>query len=344
MYILKQIPEDFVVKEITNFQSDTLQPRGRYAYYKLRKKNLNTLDSVRIVARVTGKRDKQIGFAGTKDKHAITEQTISIEMPAKKEINTKNEDLELTFLGYNNNPISLGSLEGNYFEIVVRNLNDNTKIEKINYSTNYFDEQRFSKHNVEIGRFLVKKNFEEALRLIDSPQPRQHLQKHSNDYVGALKKLPKRLLRLYLNAYQSYLWNETLAEFLRENSKDDNEIKEINYSQGKLVFVADSENFLDLEISLIGFASDELEENNKIKNIISNLMQKEDLDYTDFVIKQIPELSMEGGLRKAFVNIKDLHISKPEDDELNKDRKKIKLTFSLNKGSYATMVVKQIFN
>jgi len=72
-------------------------------------------------------------------------------------------------------------------------------------------------------------------------------------------------------------------------------------------------------------------------------MQKEDLDYTDFVIKQIPEISMEGELRKAFIEINDLQISKPEDDELNQGKKKLKLTFSLNKGSYATMVIKQIF-
>ncbi|MFH1275791.1 MAG: tRNA pseudouridine(13) synthase TruD, partial [Candidatus Woesearchaeota archaeon] len=72
------------------------------------------------------------------------------------------------------------------------------------------------------------------------------------------------------------------------------------------------------------------------------LIKKENIDYKDFIIKQIPELSLEGEERQAFVEIKDLEIGKLEQDELNNNKNKIKIKFSLSKGSYATMVIRKL--
>ena len=73
-------------------------------------------------------------------------------------------------------------------------------------------------------------------------------------------------------------------------------------------------------------------------------MKKENLTHSDFVIKQIPELSMEGDLRNAFTEIKNLKVGKTEKDELNSGKKKVKISFELGKGSYATMVVRKLLN
>ena len=81
----------------------------------------------------------------------------------------------------------------------------------------------------------------------------------------------------------------------------------------------------------------------EIKEIILKLMPSEQITFTDFIIKPIPELSQEGELRKAFMEVKDLKIGKLEPDELNKGKNKITLSFSLGKGSYATMVIKRNF-
>ena len=68
--------------------------------------------------------------------------------------------------------------------------------------------------------------------LINNDKSNEHLNKAKNDFIGALKKIPIRLLRFYINAYQSYLWNLTLANYLGENGKV---IKELEYSLGKFV-------------------------------------------------------------------------------------------------------------
>ncbi len=379
MYILKQLPEDFIVKEISNVKVSEDKSSGKYIYFQLKKKNRNTLDVVKEIAKQLGLKEKQVGFAGSKDKNAVTEQVCSVlRISKEKLLKLKLDNIKIKFLGYGNKPISLGDLTGNNFEIIVRHL-DRFAIDKTKYFPNYFDEQRFSLHNVDIGRHLLKKEFKEAVKLIDDTRCEEHLRKHQNDFVGAMKKLPLRLLRMYLNAYQSYLWNETVAEYLRRNGEV---LKEVAYSLGKLVFIKDTETFLGLEVPLIGFASEDLVnnstkyltkneqrkdkeikdkeidskkieykelENQKVKNkeikeIITSLMKKEDLDYTDFIFKEIPELSLEGELRTIFVEIKNLKVGQAEGDELNSGKKKVKLSFSLGKGSYATMVVKKIVN
>jgi tRNA pseudouridine13 synthase len=333
MYILKQIPEDFMVTEISNVK---VLGQGKYLYLNLKKTNRNTLDCVKEIAKQLNIKEKDVGFAGSKDKHAVTSQLVSVRGISKEKISkVKIDHCELNILGFGNKPISLGDLEGNSFEITIRDLEEFT-INQTNFVANYFDEQRFSVHNVDIGRHLVKKEFKEAVKLMDDNRADGHLEKHGKDFIGAMQKLPKRLLMMYVHAYQSYLWNETLGEYLKKNSKIS---KEVSYSLGKFVFVDEK---LDLKIPLIGFNDTLVTE--ETKEIITGIMKKEKLKHSDFVIKQIPELSMEGDMRNTFVDIKDLIIGKTEKDELNFGKKKVKVFFELGKGSYATMVVRKVIS
>lgn len=336
MYKLKQIPEDFIVKEINHIP---VQGSGKYLYFRLIKKEENTIDAIKKIARLLKVTEKNIGFAGSKDKNAITEQICSLKYSSREKLN-KIDLLNITvhFLGYGDTPISLGDHQGNDFAITIRNLGDE-KIKKINHVENYFDEQRFSTQNVNIGRHLVKKEFPNAAALMDDERIKDHLSANKNDYVGALKILPLRLLRLYINAYQSYLWNEMLARYLEQKVRK-KEMQKITYSLGKLVFVSQPETFLKVEIPLIGFTNFAVDHD--LKKIIQDIMEQENIQHCDFIIKQIPELSLEGEMRKAFVNVKNVTISRKKNDELNPGKKKVKITFSLPKGSYATMVIKRM--
>ena len=116
-------------------------------------------------------------------------------------------------------------------------------------------------------------------------------------------------------------------------------IKKVKYSLGKFTFVKEK---LDLKIPLIGFNDTLITK--ETKEIITQIMKNENLKHSDFVIKQIPELSMEGDMRNAFIDITDLKIGVTEEDELNINKKKIKISFSLGKGSYATMVIRKLLN
>jgi len=296
MYHIKQIPEDFIVKEIMDLK---LEP-GRYSYYLLKKKSYNTIDAIRVIAKNFRINRKFINFAGTKDRNAITEQYISISRGPKKDLHLK--DIDVKFLGTGTERLNLGTLEGNEFTIVIRNIK--TKPKPIKEILNLFDAQRFGskQNNHIIGKAIVKKEFAEAVKLIDDEQLSEHLNKHPNDYIGALKKLPKQILRLYVHAYQSYLWNQMAKDSIEHS------------------------------IPLIGFETTEDVE----------ILQNEGISKIDFLIRQIPEISSEGAYRNRTTKVNNLKVSELEPDELNSGMNKVTVSFSLQKGSYATQVIKQM--
>lgn len=338
-YKLKQIPGDFIVKERTSL---SFQPEGKYCYFILTKKNRNTIDAITEIARKLGIPEKSIGFAGSKDKNAITEQYCSIRIEQEKKLCSLHfRDASVKVVGYGRNPISLGDLQENDFEIIIRNLEQN-KIKKIRWLVNYFDEQRFSVRNIDVGRKLLHKQFKEAVTLIDKAECDNHLKQYLHDYVGALKKLPLRLARMYINAYQSYLWNEMASAYLQLKMRELGlKTKEIAYSQGKLIFLEPTEELSVIKIPLIGFAEDNPDDK-ELLLIIQKIMDQEGIAHHDFIIKQIPELTIEGGWRAVFVDVGKLTIGKAENDELNEGKQKVRVTFFLPKGSYATMAIKQM--
>src|SRR3989338_10314421 len=127
MYKIKQLPEDFIVREISSVNTEE---NGFYSYFLLKKTNHTTIGALEILSQKLDVPLKNFGFAGNKDKNAITEQKISIFKGNKNFENIKLNDIELKYLGNGKEPISLGNLEGNEFEITIRNLS-NDGIKKI---------------------------------------------------------------------------------------------------------------------------------------------------------------------------------------------------------------------
>ncbi len=313
MYQLKKFPEDFIVKEVSSVE---IKEKGRFAYFTVRKKSWNTLDVVKKLAKIWNIREKDIGFAGSKDKHAVTEQVMSVLNAGKERIEKVSlKDVSLEFLGYGDERVTLGMLKGNEFEIVVR---DVSEWKDVSFVANYFDEQRFGSCNKDVGKALVMKDFKEACRLLE-------LEVSGNDYVAALRKISLRLLRLYVNSFQSFMWNEVVKRYLAEKA-----VKKSPYSLGEFVFVDVKE---DLKVPLVGFDSALVK--GELKEIVLEVMKEEGVTFRDFVIKQIPELSLEGELRAMFVDVTDFSAEKVDEG--------VKVLFFLPKGSYATVVVRKVF-
>jgi len=310
MYKIKQKPEDFIVREISIVKPEQ---QGKYTYFLLKKKSYNTVRAIEHIAKVLKINPKKIGFAGNKDKIAITEQVCSVLGGNKERLEKVNlQDLEIKYLGKGNEPISLGDLEGNEFEIIVRNIEG--KPEAKNEFVNYFGEQRFGKINVPIGKAIVKKDFKEAVKLLlsnkgpEEIKVRDYNHKNPTNYVGALKVLPLKILKLYIHSYQSWIWNKVVEKIEKKG-----------------------------ELPLVGFGT--IVDN----TVLADFLAEENLKPRDFIIKAIPELSAEGDTRKIITKVKDLKIEEPEEDEMNPGQKKVKIKFKLPPGSYATEFIRQLF-
>jgi tRNA pseudouridine13 synthase len=327
MYKIKQLPEDFIVRERLSLN---LVENGQYSYYLLKKKDYSTFDAIALIARKLGINPKFINAAGLKDRHAETEQYISINKGYKKDYEINN-DLFLKYVGSGNDRLNIGTLEGNEFDITVRNLENDPdfSLKKTDYTVNYFDEQRFGrdKDNHIIGKMLVKKQFKEASAELEKKGIAgitEHLNNQINDYVGALRRVNRKILRFYMTSYQSYLWNECVKNYL--DYLKTNKIKFDN----NLVFPE------------LGF---DLEEKDNIKQeIINKLLAAEGIKPYDFINRQMPELTLEVQERRIYAKIEDLKFSEVEDDELNPDMFKVKVSFYLGKGSYATNIIRELFS
>lgn len=159
---------------------------------------------------------------------------------------------------------------------------------------------------------------------------------HPNDHVGAFKTLPYKIQTIYINSYQSYLWNMAAKEYIKKKSK---KYISIDFGFGELGFI--DQRIENMSIPLISFDTEFTD--SVIERTYSGLLEKESISSRDLILRKTPDLTPTGGKRELFAEIKDLTIGSPEDDELNKDKKKIQICFCLPKASYATMAVKKMF-
>lgn len=291
---LKQIPQDFIVEEVTNVEFDG----GLFSCFILEKTNYNTLDAIRHIANKLHIKEKEISFAGTKDRNAITKQHISIKGVAKEKVEKiVLKDIKLTYMGNRSRPISLGELKKNKFIITLREID--TKPIPISTFINYYGHQRFSKHNVEVGRYIVKGD-------LKSVEP----------FIGDIFKIPVRNLKIYVHAYQSMIWNKIVDKCIEKNITPE-------------------------KVPIPGFGT-ELEKD-ELGAIVKESLKKENLTLRSFINRKLPNLSLEGSMRKAFIKVEDLKIGELENNDLG-EKKKITLEFSLPKGCYATVFIDQLFN
>lgn len=115
---LRAEPEDFVVEELATPPDPA--KTGPYLICRLTKKNWDQQRAIKEIANRLGMSHQRIGFAGTKDKRAVTTQYISIFKADINEINTLHiPDMTIEPVGSSDHQISLGKLLGNRFRIAL---------------------------------------------------------------------------------------------------------------------------------------------------------------------------------------------------------------------------------
>lgn len=108
--------EDFVVDEIPAYAFDG---EGEHWFVKVGKRELNTADVVKVLSRVSKARERDIGVAGQKDKHAVTTQWLSLSTvgtvpPAEWQLPPEISLIETT---KHRNKLRTGHLHGNRFRV-----------------------------------------------------------------------------------------------------------------------------------------------------------------------------------------------------------------------------------
>jgi len=149
---IRSAPEDFEVEEILGFAASG---SGPHALLTVRKRGANTEWVARELARAAGCKPFEVGFAGLKDRNAVTTQAFTVplgKLAAESFVGTGGEGWEVLAAAAHQRKLPRGALEGNRFSITVRGLRgDLSRLhERIGQIAqggvpNYFGLQRFGR-------------------------------------------------------------------------------------------------------------------------------------------------------------------------------------------------------
>jgi tRNA pseudouridine13 synthase len=190
--LLRHQPEDFVVDEDLGYGPSG---EGEHVVLRVRKRDLNTHDVADRLARLAGVRPGDVGYAGRKDKVAVTTQSFSVQLPGKAEPDWRDiegPELQVLSARRHHRKIRRGTLRGNRFRVRLRAfagdrdmLAERLARVAVRGAPNYFGEQRFGTG----GQNLVR-----AAQLL-----------------AGRRRFNRNQLNILLSAVRSWLFNRVLA-------------------------------------------------------------------------------------------------------------------------------------
>lgn len=184
----------------------------------------------------------------------------------------------------------------------------------------------------------------------------KHLSVHPNDFVGAFRRLPRDLLKMFIHSVQSYLFNRILSMRYKSgfplNAAVPGDIViplDNNNSQNTYTLVTE-ENVsrineeihsgkLGVSIPLIGY--DSTLPINAPGECVEKILREEELAPGMFKLKSMPEISSRGMLRLVLLKVYDLKVVEIGNDEYSEKAFRLVVSFSLPKGGYATVVLRE---
>ncbi|MGJ8668981.1 MAG: tRNA pseudouridine(13) synthase TruD [Oceanococcus sp.] len=149
---IRTLAEDFIVEETLGFEPSG---DGEHVFLTIQKRNTNTVWLAQQLARFAGVKSVAVGYAGLKDRHAVTEQSFTVQMPGQESPDWSAlnlPDIKILRQARHNRKLKIGSLQGNRFELVLRDaVGDKAVAERCLQAIasegvpNYFGEQRFGR-------------------------------------------------------------------------------------------------------------------------------------------------------------------------------------------------------
>lgn len=186
-----------------------------------------------------------------------------------------------------------------------------------------------------------------------------HLAEKPDDFIEAFRKLPPKLRRLFPQACQAYLFNKFLSKRI-ERGLSLNRAKVGDYAVNvkrsglpmlRMRRIASTKTLaeinkaiqagkMQLAIPLVGFKQHPSK--GVQGEIEKQILQEEDIAMENFRIEAVPEISLRGELRAATVPLNNFLLGEVSEDHDNPSKHKAKISFTLYRGSYATIVLREL--
>ncbi|MEE1867427.1 tRNA pseudouridine(13) synthase TruD [Pseudomonas auratipiscis] len=216
--ILKATAEDFQVDEVLDIP---LSGNGEHLWLWVEKRDLNTEEAARRLARAAGVPLRNISYAGLKDRQALTRQWFSLHLPGKADPDlgaAENETLSILKRTRHSRKLQRGAHSANGFTLRLTGLNADhpaldARLEQLRSQgvPNYFGTQRFGHEGGNIH--------------------------DARDWAGRQALPEQRNVRSrLLSSARSYLFNQVLAQRVADGSWQHAQI-------GDLLAFTDSRSF-----------------------------------------------------------------------------------------------------
>jgi tRNA pseudouridine13 synthase len=382
---IKQEIEGFRVSELVTDSlgqnvSENFDDKHRYPLYILEKEGA---DSNHALLEIEQKFHLRLRVMGIKDAKAVTRQYAGAERSMRdppRELATAHSQLYLK--GFTPRPITKDFLAGNQFEVKVYGANNadlEAFVPEIEKTGNFYGLQRFGSERLVthlVGREIVKRNFNEAVRLLisytteyDTPASREIRQRSADpanyrqllrsiprgmdierqvmsalaagrDAISALRSVPITIRRLFVQAYQAFLFNRCLskaclagANLLMPEPGDLCFEMEGPFTFGRIVKFENA-NKKHGAVPAIRMAGHTFQPGKgRFEGITQTILEEEGVTPKDFYIKEMQELSQQGGFRQAPLWCTGFDYSKTDP---------LSVSFKLPKGSYATVLLREL--
>lgn len=339
--------------------------------------NKRGLDSNHAIMEILNQLGTRIRVLGIKDAKAVTTQYATCEGNKYEEGTTSHTNLSLvgfTRHSIKKSHIMGNQFE---ISIKNPNRNDISEfITEIRDIPNYYGLQRFGSERLVthlVGREIIKRNFERAVEIFlchtteydtqfskeirekfkDSKNYRNVIKTiprgmdlernilrsltNGRDYIAALRSVPINIRRLFVHAYQAFIFNKCLSNMIRDGESITACIKndfcfelENQLTLGKLMkYLNDDNTEMVPAMHLPGYSFKSTD--GRIERKLSHILKEENISPKDFYIKQMQELSVEGGFRQLPLLVNDFSYS---GDLLVK--------FKIPVGSYATILLREL--
>jgi len=337
----KQTTEDFIVTEVPLFDVPT--DKGNYLIAKVQKQELSTMEMLSFLE--SELQCFNIGYAGLKDKHATTTQYISLPLKFSRSFERlRHPRIKILESFRGKEKLSIGDLKGNNFFIRLhdvspesaRNLSEVLDDIMRHGMPNYFGYQRFGRDSA---------NFEKARDVAQ----------------GELIMKDTKIHKIMLHAYQSYLFNDWLArrvEISREiKTKDCEELLvNLNISQqecdtlknqaglfsvlpGDIMYESKTKKWLNVT-DLQSIRKPYKEQKMVPTGLLAGSKAWRAKGVAGEIEHHFDDLTVNamGRRRDAVVYPKSIR------HEYKKETKCFELSFTLPKGSYATVLLENLAN
>lgn len=157
--VLRSTPDDFRVEEVLGYDADG---QGEHALLWIEKRGANTDWVARELAKFAGVAPVGVGYAGMKDRHAVTRQTFSVHLAGKPDPDWStfpHAEVNVLAATRHSRKLKRGALRGNRFVLVLRQVQgDAAAAEHVLQQIaargvpNYYGEQRFGREGGNVAQ------------------------------------------------------------------------------------------------------------------------------------------------------------------------------------------------